>query len=73
MTEAELVRRLRAIRYDPRKSRRPLPLKRIAERAGLSRELVYRAILGHMTEATRLALSAAMSTKDDSHNAGSLV
>jgi hypothetical protein len=63
MREAEIVRQLRLLRYDPDnrasvRGGRKIPLKRVAEMAGLHRVTLYRAIFeGQISDKTREALS----------------
>jgi hypothetical protein len=59
----EIVRRLRLLRYDPDnrasvRGGRKIPLKRVAEMAGLHRATLYRGIFeGRISDKTRKALS----------------
>jgi hypothetical protein len=63
MSEAEIVRQLRLLRYGPDnrasvRGGRKIPLKRLAEMAGLHRATLYRAIFeGRISDKTRKALS----------------
>jgi len=63
MREAEVVRRLRLLRYGPDnrasvRGGRKIPLKRVAELADLHRVTLYRAIFeGRISDETREALS----------------
>jgi DNA-binding phage protein len=61
MTDAEIIAVLRQLRFDPANGRgkaRVVPLKRIAEQAGVNRALLYRAINeGRLSDSSREALS----------------
>ncbi len=61
MSASEIVRLLRRLRHDPANGRgkgRIVPLKRIAEQAGVNRALLYRAIKeGRISDNSRAALS----------------
>jgi hypothetical protein len=61
MSASEIVRELRRLRYDPANGRgkaRKVPLKRIAEQAGVHRMTVYRIIWGgRISDKSRVALS----------------
>jgi hypothetical protein len=61
MSASEIVRELRRLRYDPANGRgrgRKVPLKRIAENAGVHRATLYRIIRGgRISENSRVALS----------------
>jgi hypothetical protein len=66
MREAEIVRRLRLLRYDdanraPVRGGRKVPLIRVAKMAGLHRVTLYRAIFeGRISDKTRKALSRSL-------------
>jgi hypothetical protein len=62
-SDQEIVRRLRVLRYSPDnraavRGGRKIPLKRVAEMAGVHRVTLYRAILkGQLSGKSRVALS----------------
>jgi hypothetical protein len=60
MSKSEIVRELRRLRYDPANGRgkaRKVPIKRVAEEAGVHRATLYRAIMeSRISDKSRLSL-----------------
>jgi hypothetical protein len=61
LTAAEIVRELRRLRHDPANGRgkgRVVPIKWVAEQAGVNRARIYRAIReGRISDSSQAALS----------------
>jgi hypothetical protein len=61
LSAPDIIRELRRLRYDPSNGRgrgRKVPIKRIAEQAGLHRATLYRAIMkARISDKSRVALS----------------